>query len=84
MKVPLRHDLMHSSFVNNEVIKFNRQIEKRVKPHLNVKLLDLDRSFYTTHGQHLNSSGKELIARKLATSIKDELAKKQRIPIQMP
>jgi RNase H-fold protein (predicted Holliday junction resolvase) len=61
MKVPLRHDLMPSSCVNNEVIKFNRQIEKRVKPYPNVKLLDLDldRSYYTTHGQHLNSSGKK-------------------------
>jgi hypothetical protein len=86
MQVPLRHDLMPSSCVNNEVIRFNRQIEKRLKPYPNVKLfdLDLDRSSYTTHGQHLNTSGKELNARKLATSIKDELAKKQLIPIQIP
>jgi RNase H-fold protein (predicted Holliday junction resolvase) len=28
MKAPLRHDLMPSSCVNNEVLKFNRQIEK--------------------------------------------------------
>jgi hypothetical protein len=57
-----------------------------VKPYPNVKLLDLDldRSYYTTHGQHLNSSGKELIASKLAISIKDVLVKKQLIPIQMP
>ena len=64
MKVPLRHDLMPSSCVNNEVVKFNRQIEKRVKSYPNTKVfhLDLDISYYTTHGQHLNSSGKELIA----------------------
>jgi lysophospholipase L1-like esterase len=86
MKVPLRHDLMPSSCVNNEVLKFNRQIEKRVKFYPNVKLLDfdLDRSYYTNHGQHLNSPGKELIANKLAILIKDVLVKKQLIPIQMP
>ena len=62
MKVPLRHDLMPSSCVNNGVLKFHRQIEKRVKYYRNTKLfdLDLDRSYYTIHGQHLNSSGKEL------------------------
>jgi hypothetical protein len=84
MKAPLRHDLMPSSCVNNEVIKFNRQIEKRVKSYPNAKLFDLDRSYYTTHGQHLNSSGKELIANKLAILIKDMLVKKQLIPIHMP
>jgi hypothetical protein len=57
-----------------------------MKPYPNVKLLDLDldRSYYTTHGQHLNSSSKELIVSKLAKSIKDMLVKKQLFPIQMP
>jgi lysophospholipase L1-like esterase len=86
MKTPLRHDLIPSSCVNNEVLKFNRLIEKRVKSYSNAKLfdLDLDRSHYTTHGQHLNSSGKELIANKLAMLIKDVFAKKQLTPIQLP
>ena len=85
MKAPLRHDLMSSSCVNKEVLKFNRQIEKRVKPYPNTKLLDLDlhRSYYTTHGQHLNSLGKELIANKLAILIKEVLVKKQLNPIQL-
>jgi hypothetical protein len=85
MKVPLKHDLMPSSCVNNEVLKFNRQIEKRVKSYPSTQLfnLDLDRSYYTTHGQHLNSSGKELIANKLAILIKDVLVKKQLNPIQL-
>jgi len=55
MKVPLRHDLMPTSCVNKEVLKFNTQIEKRVKAYPNTKLfdIDLDRSYYTAHGQHL-------------------------------
>jgi len=86
MKAPQRHDLISSSCVNNEVLKFNRLIEKRLKPYTNAKLFDLDlgRSHYTTHGQHLNSSGKEFIANKLAILIKDVFAKKQLTPIQIP
>lgn len=86
MKIPLRHDLMPSSCVNNEVLKFNRQLEKRVKLYPNTSIMDLelDRSYYTTHGQHLNSSGKELIANKLAILIKDMLIKKHHNPIQLP
>jgi len=86
MKAPLRHDLISSSCVNNEVVKFNRLIEKRVKPYSNANLFDLDlgRSHYTIHGQHLNSSGKVLIANKLAILIKDVFAKKQLTPIQIP
>jgi RNase H-fold protein (predicted Holliday junction resolvase) len=86
MKVPLRHDLMPTSCVNKEVLKFNTQIEKRVKAYPNTKLfdIDLDRSYYTAHGQHLNSSGKELIANKLAILIKDVLVEKQLNPIQLP
>jgi hypothetical protein len=51
-----------------------------------VKLLDtdLDRSYFTRHGQHLNSSGKELISNKLSTVIKDLFVKKQLPPICMP
>jgi hypothetical protein len=74
---------MPSSCVNNEVQKFNRQIEKRMKSYPNTKLfdIDLDRLYYTTHGQHLNSSGKKLITNKLAILIKDMLVEKQPNPI---
>jgi len=81
MKTPLRHDLISSSYTI-----FNRLIEKRVKPYSNAQLFDLHlgRSHYTTHGQQLHSSGKELIANKLAILIKDVFAQKQPTPIQIP
>ena len=86
MNAPQRHDLMPSSCVNNEVLKFNRQMEKKMKTYHNVKLFDteLDRSYFTKHGQHLNSSGKELISNKLSILIKNLFAKKQYIPICLP
>jgi RNase H-fold protein (predicted Holliday junction resolvase) len=72
MKAPLRHYLMPSSCVDNEVLKFNRQMEKKMITY-NVKLFDtdLDRTYFTRHGQHLNSSGTELISNKLSIVIKD-------------
>jgi hypothetical protein len=42
MKAPQRHYLMPSSCVNIEVIKFNRQMEKKMKIYHTVKLLDTD------------------------------------------
>ena len=77
---------MPSSCVNKEVLKFNRQMEKRVKSYSNTKLLDLglDRLYYTAHGQHLNSSGKEVIMNKLAVLIRDIFVKNQLKPIHLP
>jgi hypothetical protein len=51
-----------------------------------LKLLDtdLDRTYFTRHGQRLNSSGKELISNKLSTVIKDLYIKKQLPPICIP
>jgi hypothetical protein len=61
-------------------------MEKRVKSYSNTKLLDLglDRLYYTAHGQHLNSSGKEVIMNKLAVLIRDIFVKNQLKPIHLP
>jgi len=67
-----RHDLIPSSCVNNEVLKFNRQAKKKMKIHNYVKMLETDfDSKYFKHGQHMNLSGKELISMKLTTVIKE-------------
>jgi len=73
MKSPHRHDLIRSSCVNNEVLKFNRQGEKKIKVYNYVKMLeaDFDGKYFTKHGQHMNLSGKELISMKLTTVIKE-------------
>jgi len=57
-----------------------------VKPHRNVKLfnLDLETSYYTAHGQHLNTYGKESIVNRLTIVIKNMSGMKQSIPIQLP
>jgi lysophospholipase L1-like esterase len=62
MTAPPRHDLLPSSCVNSEVISFNKQLRKRMIPYNNVKILEtnLERKYFTTHGLHLNSSGKNI------------------------
>jgi len=60
MKSPPRHDLIPTSCVKSEVLKFNRQMEKKMKSYDNLKLFDtdFDRIFFTSQGQHLNTLGK--------------------------
>ena len=73
MKSPHRHDIIPSSCVNNEVIRFNRQVEKKMKIYNYVRMLEtvLDRKYFTKHGQHLKLSGKEQSCMKLFTVIQD-------------
>jgi len=71
MAAPPRYDLIPSSCVNNEVVRFNRQLKKRMKMYNNVKILEtvLERDYFTKHGLHLNSSGEEQIALKLVAVV---------------
>jgi hypothetical protein len=61
------------------MIKFNRQVEKKIKIYTDAKLLktDLDKKYFTKHGQHLNLLAKEQISMKLTTVIKEFFTKKQ-------
>jgi hypothetical protein len=57
---PHSFDILGESCVNQEVIKFNRQIRKIMERQSKVKILELnlDRNCFTTHGLHLNTKGK--------------------------
>jgi hypothetical protein len=67
-----RYDLIPFSCVNNEVVRFNRQLKKRMEMCNTVKILetDLKNEYFTKHGLHLNSYRKEQIALKLAAVVK--------------
>jgi hypothetical protein len=71
MNAPHRYDLMSYSCVNNEVEKFNRKLCKRLERFGKVELIDVvsERNLFTKHGQHLNSEGKESMAKKNASII---------------
>ena len=86
MSAPPRHDLLPSSCVNSEVIRVNNQLRKRLSQFNNVKILetDIEREYFSKHGQHLNSSGKEYIAVRLATVVKSFSHIKRMSPIPLP
>jgi hypothetical protein len=60
-----RHDLVESSCINKETLAFDRRLGKLTNTVSHVKLLDLtlDVDEFTRHGQHMNSKGKEEVAR---------------------
>jgi hypothetical protein len=82
MTAPPRHDSLPSSCVNKEVISFNRQLKKGMVIYNNVKMLDSDieREHFTKHGLHLNSSGRECIALRLATMVRSFFQQREDIP----
>jgi hypothetical protein len=57
--------------VNYEVETFNRKLMELVKPFKNDKVVkaDLEREFYTNHGQHMKSMGKEKVAVQTAQAV---------------
>jgi hypothetical protein len=86
INAPRRHDLIPESCVNTEVMKFNRQLKKIVKPFPKVHLLEnnLDRDLFTKHGMHLNYKGKDKTAQHLASIVEKILRKEQPVPIAIP
>jgi len=83
---PHRHDLLPELCVNQEVTKFNRQVNKIMKLQSKVKVLEisLDRNHFTTHGLHLNSKGKKLVSQKLGFVVQQCLTKNQTVTISVP
>ena len=66
-----RHDLPEYSCVNQETQIFNRKLRKMTKDihHVSVVDTNLTRDDFTRHGLHLNSIGKEMIAKTIEQSI---------------
>ena len=77
MSAPYRHDLMSNSYVNKETEKFNMKLCSRLERLGGVEMIDVvnNRNFYTRHGQHLNTDGKENMAKNIASAIECLLSK---------
>jgi hypothetical protein len=74
--IPHRYDLGSSQY-NSEIEIYNRKLDKLAKifTHVNVVKVDNNRQQYTTHGQHLNGLGKELLSSNLLLQIYSTLEK---------
>ena len=87
LSVPHRHDLVEWSCVNNEIKNFNSKLRKRMELFENTRVFDMDpeRSYYTRHGLHMNSYGKDLLAKKLAEEVRRIFLRSQKTePIVLP
>jgi hypothetical protein len=85
MNVPNRYDLHVDSCVNKEIKTFSRKLCKQLKLSNNahVMVVNNDRDQFTKHGFHINSKGNEVLAKGIATSVKDILYVKRKDPIIM-
>jgi len=74
---PHRYDLQETSCVNKKLEVFNRKLHKVVKTG-DEKIIqaDLSRNDFTHHGLHLNTSGKEKMAKLIGDNIKKTNVKK--------
>ena len=70
--------------MNNETKVFNRKLLKLIKLHKHVLIVmtDTDRKFYSRHGLHMNNLGKEKIASKVSTIVKN-IFQKQNVKISL-
>jgi hypothetical protein len=71
LNLPVRRDLVDQSCVNNEIVSYNRRLGKCLKVFDSVHYLMInhDRKFHTRHSMHLNTTGKEYVARQIVSSI---------------
>ena len=84
MSAPNRYDLMSNSCVNNGIEKFNRKLRKSLERFGKGELIDVfsERNLFTKHGQHLNSEGKESIAKKITSTVESLLKKKWSLSVE--
>ena len=84
MSAPPRYDLIKDSCVNREVEAYNKKLGKKLQRFEKVEMIEVikERACYTKHGQHLNTRGKEVMAKKIAATIERVLKRKVE-PISM-
>jgi hypothetical protein len=80
---PKRHDLTNTSCVNSAVITYNRKLYKKMKTYEYVKIIesDMHREHFATHGLHMNTVGKELMAQRITDHIRQIFLKRQTSPM---
>ncbi|PNF32780.1 hypothetical protein B7P43_G04509 [Cryptotermes secundus] len=71
LTIPHRYDQTVKSYINEEIMKFNRKLWKYMKLNKHVTILEIpqDRDYFTRHGLHLNGKGKEIICTQLSAII---------------
>ena len=71
VNIPPRHDLAKDSLTNLAIQPYNVTLSKTVKSFRHVTLVEMvpNRKYFTKHGLYVNSIGKDLLAKLIATKI---------------
>jgi lysophospholipase L1-like esterase len=72
----VRYDIGASPCINEQIKQYNRKLGKVAKSYKQAKLIRIttDRGYYTKQGLHLNSRGKESMAREILTNLQEKPA----------
>jgi len=81
MEVPVRYDTEARPLICEQIVNYNKKLHKVTKKYKHVKLIRVttSRNHFTTHGLHLNHSGKETIAKAILNNLPSN-CDSQRLP----
>jgi len=80
---PTSHDLSTTTCVNSEGTTYNSKLHKRMKMFEYIQILDseVQKEHVTSHGLHMNTLGKELMAQRITDHIRETLLVRKTSPI---
>ena len=70
-EIPLRYDIGATLHISDQIKQYNKKLGKVTKSYKQVKLIKIttNREHYTKYGLHLNSRGKESMAKELLINL---------------
>jgi hypothetical protein len=71
MSIPYRHDLEENARINLAIKKLNKKLKDITQRFRHVIIInsDINRTYFTRHGMHLNNRGKAKLAKEIANLI---------------
>jgi len=85
-EIPVRYDIEASPWINEQIKRYNKKLVKVTKFNKQVKLIrtKANREHYTKHGVHLNSRGKNSMAKEILANLQGNPANHITSVIHLP
>ena len=86
LDVPLRYDIGIGSSVNEQIIKYNKQLHKIIKHYKHVIMVrsTTKREHFTRHGFHLNRVGKEVVSKEIINYLSINQSDRKAAVLRLP
>ena len=86
INIPHRYDLMNLDKTNRYIQAYNSKLKTMLKAFKHVSLVEMNtiRDYYTRHGLHLNSQGKEWLAKQIVKQIELLIKKASKVNPAIP